>query len=192
MLLTFYFILIQKYIYTILLSQFATSIRLGQRVLKMRRQEKMNYSICCRLAVTRKHSSFGLTLKWDHTSPHTHTEHKSSHKSLHFWKYSVFHVCFRSSWRKISQLKRNDHLKHGSDYSLNSNQDISTLDPAQIEKLFQMTGAKHLCQANRYHLLVVIGTMSRLLLMAEPQQHSAAQHGMGVVEVCREENVCGN
>jgi len=55
-----------------------------------------------------------------------------------------------------------------------------------------MTGAKYLCQASRYHLLVVIGTMSRLLLVAEPRQHRPAWHGLEGVEAGREENVCGN
>lgn len=118
-------------------------------------------------------------------STRTDSDRKSSQKSV-FFLLEMFRF-FISPLKIVGEMfcrRNNYYRKDSSDYSLNS---VISLALQTLHKLrvFQNTSAKYLCQVNRYHLLVVIGTMSRLLLMMEPQHHILL-YEMEVVEVYRE------
>lgn len=99
----------------------------------------MNYCICSGLAITRKrlktwffwpHYENGIIHVSHGTYTHIYSDCESSQPSFSYQKYSVFHI-----QEKGFAAEKNNYLNDNCDYYLDSNDNICSLDSAQIESV---------------------------------------------------------
>lgn len=98
--------------------------------------------------------------------------------------------CILQEWGKRFCSLTSYYLKCGSDYSLNSNNNVGSLDPAQIEK------------AVKWQVLNTFARQTDTIFLWSPvpcqdfclwqSLSNTMLHDMEALEVCREEIVCAN